>query len=109
MIAGALKVAERFESLAAQVERMEQRRLLKDEQLTLAERALALRFPQPEQSGMQPSQLLTCRRAEDVGDDLWRVYNRCQENLLRGGLSRRSVTGRLTRTRAISSIRRDVE
>jgi hypothetical protein len=88
---------------------MEQRRLLKDEQLTLAERALTLRFPQPGACGMPPSQLLTCRRAEDVGDDLWRVYNRVQENLLRGGLSRRSTMGRLTRTRAISSIRRDVE
>jgi hypothetical protein len=109
VIAGALEVAERFESLAAQVERMEQRRLLKDEQLTLAERALALRFPEAAQSGMPPSQLLTCRRVEDVGDDLWRVYNRCQENLLRGGLSRRSAMGRLTRTRAIRSIRRDVE
>ncbi len=109
VVTGALKVAERFESLALQVERMEQRRLLKDEQLAFAERALALRFPEPAESGMQPSQLLTCRRTDDVGDDLWRVYNRCQENLLRGGLSRRSASGRLTRTRAISSIRRDVE
>ncbi|TLY98529.1 MAG: DUF945 domain-containing protein [Gammaproteobacteria bacterium] len=109
VIAGALKVAERFESLAVQVERMEQRRLLKDEQLAFAERALALRFPDPAQSGMEPLQLLSCRRPEDVGDDLWRVYNRCQEHLLRGGLSRRSATGRLTRTRGISSIRRDVQ
>ena len=109
VIAGALKVAERFESLAVQVERMEQRRLLKDEQLAFAERALALRFPDPAQSGMEPLQLLACRRPEDVGDDLWRVYNRCQEHLFRGGLSRRSATGRLTRTRGISSIRRDVQ
>ena len=109
VIAGALKVAERFESLAVQVERMEQRRLLKDEQLAFAERALALRFPDPAQSGMEPLQLLACRRPEDVGNDLWRVYNRCQERLLRGGLSRRSATGRLTRTRGISSIRRDVQ
>ena len=110
VIAGALKVAERFESLAAQVERMEQRRLFKDEQLAFAKRALALRFPDPAQSGMmEPLQLLACRRPEDVGDDLWRVYNRCQEHLLRGGLSRRSATGRLTRTRGISSIRRDVQ
>ena len=57
---------------------------------------------------MQPAQLLACRRSEDVGDDLWHVYNRCREHLLRGGLSRRSITGRLTRTRAIGSIRRDV-
>jgi hypothetical protein len=109
VIAGALELAERFESLATQVERMEQRRLFKDEQLTFAARALALRFPDPAQSGMEPLQLLACRRAEDVGDDLWRVYNRCQEHLLRGGLSRRSATGRLTRTRRISSIRRDVQ
>ena len=74
-----------------------------------AERALALRFPEPAQSGMEPLQLLTSRRAEDVGDDLWRVYNRCQEHLLRGGLTRRSASGRLTHTRRISSIRRDVQ
>lgn len=109
VIASALNVAERFESLAAMVERMEQRHLFKEEQLDFAERALALRFPEPATSGMQPSQLLTSRRAEDAGDDLWRVYNRCQEHLLRGGLIRRSVSGRLTRTRRISSIRRDLD
>jgi hypothetical protein len=109
VIAGALELAKRFESLATQVERMEQRPLFKEEQLAFAERALALRFPEVEQSGMEPMQLLACRRTEDVGDDLWRVYNRCQEHLLRGGLSRRSGTGRLMRTRGISSIRRDVQ
>ncbi len=31
-----------------------------------------------------------------------------QENLMRGGISRRSASGRLTRTRRISSIREDV-
>jgi hypothetical protein len=108
VVAGALKLAERFEALAGQVERMEQRQLFKDEQLAFGEAALRLRFPGPAESGMQPAQLLACRRSEDVGDDLWRVYNRCQEHLLRGGLSRRSITGRLTRTRAIGSIRRDV-
>ena len=108
VIAGALEVAERFASLAKQVEHMEQRHLFKDEQLAFAEQALRLRYPEPAESGMQPAQLLACRRSEDLGDDLWRVYNRCQEHLLRCGLSRRSITGRLTRTRAIGSIRRDV-
>ena len=108
VVAGAVKLADRFEGLAEQVERMEQRQLFKDEQLAFAEAALRMRFPEAAQSSMQPAQLLACRRSEDVGDDLWRVYNRCQEHLLRGGLSRRSITGRLTRTRAIGSIRRDV-
>jgi len=108
VVVGALKLADRFEGLAEQVERMEQRQLFKDEQLTFAEAALRLRYPEPAESGMQPAQLLVCRRCEDVGDDLWRVYNRIQEHLLRGGLSRRSTNGRLTRTRPIGSIRRDV-
>ncbi|PLY13836.1 MAG: DUF945 domain-containing protein, partial [Sedimenticola sp.] len=34
-----------------------------------------------------PSQhLLTCRRHDDQGNDLWRVHNRVQENLMKGGL-----------------------
>ena len=109
VVAGALRVAERFDSLAAQVERMECRRMLKDEQLEFAEAALALRYPDPAQRGMQPSQLLACRRTEDLGDNLWVILNRCQEHLCRGGLSRRSPNGRLVRTRRLTSIKRDVD
>ncbi|QOJ31420.1 MAG: DUF945 domain-containing protein [Gammaproteobacteria bacterium] len=108
VITGALEMAERFEVLAGQVELMEQRSMFKDEQIDFAAQALAIRFEDIAQAGMQPSALLAPRRVEDVGDDLWRVLNRVQENLLRGGLSRRSVSGRLTRTRRISSIREDV-
>jgi hypothetical protein len=108
VVAGALQISERFDSLAAQVERMEVRRMPKEEQLTFAERALALKYPDLASSGMVPAQLLTIRRAQDIADDLYTVLNRCQENLLRGGLSRRSSSGRLTKTRRVTSIRRDV-
>jgi hypothetical protein len=108
VVTSALKLAEQFESLAAEVTRMEEQPLFKEEQVRFAERALMLRYADLTESGMEPSRLLTCRRSEDVGDDLWSVMNRVQENLLRGGVSRRSVTGRLTRTRRISSIREDV-
>lgn len=108
VISGALEMAERFELLASQVERMEQRAMFKDEQLEFASQALSIRFEDIAQAGMQPSALLAHRRVEDVGDDLWSVLNRVQENLLRGGLSRRSASGRLTRSRRISSIREDV-
>lgn len=109
VVVGALQMAEQFDSLAAQVERMEQRRMYKDEQLAFAEAALALRYPDPAVHGMQPSQLLTCRRNEDLGDSLWVVLNRCQEHLCRGGLTRRSANGRLVRTRRLTSIKRDVD
>ncbi len=57
VVAHALSISERFNDLAAQVERMEQRHLYKDEQLQFAQRALALRYPDPGQAGMGPSQL----------------------------------------------------
>jgi hypothetical protein len=108
VIARALDISERFEGLALQVDRMEQRALEPAEQVRFAERALTLRYPESAESGMQPSQLLTCRRVEDQGEDLWSTLNRVQENLLRGGLSRRSTSGRLTRTRRITAIREEV-
>lgn len=108
VIAAALDLSERFGGLAEQVERMERRRLEADEQVGFAQRALSLRYPDIASSGMQPSALLNCRRTQDVGDDLWNILNRVQENLLRGGMSRRSATGRLTRMRGITAIRQEV-
>jgi hypothetical protein len=108
VVAGALQISERFDRLAAQVERMEKRQLFRDEQLRFAERALALKYADLAQSGMAAAQLLTIRRPQDLADDLYTVLNRVQENLLGGGLIRRSSSGRLTRTRRVTSIRRDV-
>ena len=61
VVAGALKLSEEFERLAADVERIEQRSLLGDEQVRFAEKPLALRFPDLTLAGMQPSQLLESR------------------------------------------------
>ena len=108
IVSGTLRLSEEFDRLATEVERMERRHVLQDEQLRFAERALALRYPDPALAGMQASQLLGCRRTEDAQNDLWTVTNRVQENLLQGGMSRRTATGRLTRTRRITSIREDV-
>ena len=69
---------------------------------------MAIRFADPVQSGLLPEQLLTCRRVEDLGSDLWSCLNKVQENLLRGGLNHRTASGRRTRTRAITSIAEDV-
>lgn len=108
VVTAALEASERFELLAGRVERMEQRPMELHEQIRFAGRALSLRYPKLEQAGMQPSQLLGCRRAEDASDNLWTVFNRVQESLLGGGLVRRTPTGRLSRTRRITSIREDV-
>ena len=51
LIAGALDLAKRFETLAEQVDRMQRRLMFKDEQIRFAEHALALRFPDLARSG----------------------------------------------------------
>ena len=70
--------------------------------------AVALRFRGGAESGVEPARLLVPRRLEDAGDDLWRTFNVVQENVLRGGIPRRSANHRLTRTRGITAIREDV-
>jgi len=108
VVAGALEISERFELLAASVERMERTVLDVGQRLEFAGKALALRFPKDAPGAMWPSQLLVPRRAQDVGNDLWHTFNVVEENILRGGLVRRSASNRLTRTRRITAIREDV-
>ena len=60
------------------------------EQMFLAEAAHAIRFPVDENNNqttnVKPEQLLNVRRTGDAGTDLWTVFNRLQENVVRGGL-----------------------
>lgn len=55
-------------------------------QLAFAEEAMALRFGDKSLWRIKPTQVLEARRDEDRGDDLWRVFNRVQENLTKGGI-----------------------
>lgn len=64
--------------------------LNREETMIMAEAAHVLRFADPVtgelDTPVQADQLLTARRNEDHGNDLWRVTNRIQENAIRGGL-----------------------
>jgi len=74
--------------------------------------ALRLRFDDANQAPINASRLLDSRRWEDKGDDLWHVFNRVQENLIRGGqrdFSRRREDGRrFPRTRAIAGLDQNI-
>ncbi len=64
--------------------------LSRDEQRVFGEAARTLRFGDAEgytDTPITPEQLLAPRRSEDSGSDLWRVFNRVQENAIRGGLT----------------------
>jgi hypothetical protein len=75
-------------------------------QLEFAEEAVAIRWRG--EMPVQPRRLLEVRRPADVGDDLWRVFNAVQENVIRGGVTSRAASGRLGRTRGIRAIKEDV-
>ena len=68
-----------------------QLQLAAPEQMFLAEAAHAIRFPVDENNNqttnVKPEQMLRVRRTGDIGDDLWTVFNRVQENVVRGGLN----------------------
>ena len=49
------------------------------------------------------------RRFDDRRPDLWSVFNRTQENLVRGGLETRSANGRRMRTREVRGISENVQ
>ena len=108
VVCAAFRISQRFEALATAVERMERTVLDAGQRLEFAAQALALRFPKDLEGAVEPSRFLVPRRPEDAGNDLWRTFNVVQENLLRGGILRRSASNRLTRTRRITAIREDV-
>ena len=51
--------------------------------------------------------LLRSQRWDDQGTDLWRVYNRVQERLIKGGVRAVGSTGRIARSRAVGSVGED--
>jgi hypothetical protein len=75
------------------------RQTSEDERHAFAIAAAFIRFG--EKPPIDPNKLLVIRRFEDQGQDLWSVYQRIQENVIKGGLTRED--GRRT-TRGIRAI-----
>ena len=71
-----------------------------------------LRWDSVEQSPVSAAKLLETRRYDDRGNSLWQVFNRVQENLIRGGqkdYSRRRDNGsRHVRTRPVTGLAEDI-
>jgi Domain of unknown function (DUF932) len=105
VIEGAFSVLEGFEKVDTQREGMMSLTLNNGEQEAFAHAALALKYdtelsPAP----VTENQLLHAKRQSDQGNDLWRTFNRVQENMLRGGLIGRNAKGTRTTTREVKGI-----
>lgn len=104
VVDASMKLVEAMPRLVERIDQFKDRMLYAPQALELAERALALRYP--ENPPVIPYTLLRTRRYEDGSGDLWSTMNRVQENLLRGGVGdeKRTPAGRLRTVRPCRGI-----
>lgn len=101
------QVDQAVERMVAQVNKLDTTiTAMKNKQLTLDQareftaRAIALRYPDKTLNDVS----IETHRVEDEGNNVFVLYNRIQENLVRGGNRVRSNQNRLRSARALSSI-----
>ena len=97
---GLLKIADKVEDWT-------KIKLERPEQLDFAYAAHNMIYGEREEYPVLHPTLLTPRRAEDTGNDLWSVYNVIQENVTKGGLNALRSDGRRMKTKPIRDIIRD--
>lgn len=81
-----------------------------DAMLDFASKALELKYPQggPTQAPIRPEMLLLPRRFDDKENNLWTVFNRVQEHLIKGGQIGRNESGNRRTTRSIRNPLKDI-
>lgn len=99
-------IAKHFDTVADQVQNMQSRIVSQSVREEFARQAALLRWDE-NQVPLLPDQLLRPKRHEDRGEDAWSVFNRAQENLIKGQTY--YSRGRLRKTRAIKGLESDLD
>lgn len=109
VINAALEVVNYAPRLEQVVASWSERQLREGEVQEFGRRALELRYPEGKVPTLDPALI---RRSDDNRNDLWSVYNRVQENLLRGGQTYRKLNAqgrdRPASSRPLGSVRRSL-
>lgn len=115
VVQGAYQIIEHAPLALEAPRRWSQIDLKRDEQMVLAEGARTLRFGDASghvETAVRTEQLLHARRPADEGSDLWRTFNRIQENTTKGGIGYTQRTGSVRRhmhTREVKGIDGDLK
>lgn len=107
VIEGCTRILDDVQLTMDHVEQFKSINLNYEEQNVFANAALQLKY----EDGAAPIRahdLLDVRRMGDRSNDLWTVFNRTQEALIRGGVQGRSATGRRMSTRAVTGVNENV-
>lgn len=108
VIEGAYEVLGFFDRIEEKRDSMQSLLLPPPAQQAFAKAALTYRFGE-EYQPVTEEQILAPRRWQDESSDLWSVFNRLQENLIKGGLSARTAQGKRSHTRAVKGIDGDLK
>lgn len=106
VIDGAIRVVEQAEEFRDKALSWQGVQLTRDEQLLLADTAIKVRDSAVQ---IEPASVLVPRRWDDRGDDLWRVTNRIQEALVKGGVRGYGSTGKRIRTRTVAGVSENIK
>ena len=105
VIEGACEVLHGFDRALESRESMQAITLDTGESEVFARAALSLKYDDPDKPApITETQILMPRRVDDRRPDLWSVFNRTQENLIKVGLSGRTANGRRQSTRPVQGI-----
>jgi hypothetical protein len=106
----AFRIIGEFDKVTEEIDAMKTARLEQPLMLAFANAAIAARFD-GDQKPVTPEQVLRPRRMADQGSDVWTVFNRIQENVMKGGLQGRTVDAnnriQRRRTRGVTGIDQD--
>ena len=106
VIEGSFKVLENVKQIGERIGDYKSISLNRSEQELFANTALQLRWE--DKAPITADKVLQANRYEDVKSDLWTTFNRVQENMIKGGLSGKTSTGRRMHTRGVSGVNENV-
>ena len=104
VIEGAYRIVDEFEQVDSSKALMKGIELNPRQQNAFANAALALRYDPEDNIPILGHQLNMVRRDEDQGNDLWRTFNRVQENIMQGGLQGFNRNGGKVTTRKVTGL-----
>lgn len=107
VIEAAYTIVDQFDQIDESIDGMKSAQLLLPEAEAFARAALTLKYD--DQAPIAARSLLEVRRSEDRGSDVWAVFNRIQEHLMKGGQRGKAKTGRRLTTRPVQAIDNDVK
>ena len=108
VIEGAFRILDEFEQVDASKGIMQGITLKPEQQGIFARAALQLRYDEDEKPPIEADQLNETRRFDDRGPDLWRTFNRVQENMIQGGLQGTNANGRRMTTRQVTGVNENI-